>query len=915
MPDWPDYVRGHLSLRGVRPDREAEIVEDLARQLDDAYREALVAGMSEGDALTFTTRQVSDWEGLSRQLERLPHAAMPMLERLQERANAASHSRPRWALFSGLFRDGLLALRLMRKNPGFTSVVVLTLALGIGAATTMFGVVDAVLLRPLPYANADRLVMLSELASRRDKAPEGMSVSWQDYQDWRQQVRSVEHLGVFRVQNANLTRVNPPERLRVAMMSADVFSALSVQPLLGRTFVSQEDEPGVAPTVILSETLWRSRFAAAADILGRAITLDGINYEVVGVMPDSMRFPTRVDGWVPLGPFVNGMPHERGNHPNLTGVARLRPSATLRAAQAEMDTIAESLSKQYPDSNSFVGVRLRGLYDVTVGGIRNSLLALSAAVGLVLLIVCINVANLMLARGEGRIREIAVRRALGASRWRLVSQLLTESVLLAGSGAALGSGGAWLALRILVQSKPASIPRIDEVGINATVLVGTCLLSIGVAVLTGLWPALRIASTDVQSSLRDLTRTSSAQSRLRPLLVAGETTLATMLLIGAALMIQTFARLTRIELGFQPEHVLTLRLSLPVQRYPSSDRVSGFYRDLLGRVAALPGTAAVGISSLVPLSGGGAESSILAEGAPMDPNHPGPGCTFGAVSGTYFQAMGIALLDGRTFDEHDIASNAPVIVVDELAAATLWPGQEPLRKRVAFEYRGQSAADPQPIWREVVGVVRRVRHYDLTGESTRVQVYVPYTQPPLYFPTLSSMALMVRTPGDPAAMAASIRREVASMDGDLPVFLVRTMAEYVDSNLEQPRLSMSVLVAFGALALLLATVGIYGVLSYSVSRRTREIGIRMALGATRGSVLRVVVRQGAVMSAAGVAAGVAGSLLGMRLIRGLLFGVSPTDPGTYVEIPLLLFFVALCATFIPARRATSVDPMVALRSE
>ena len=331
MPDWTAYVRSHLLLRGLRPDRETAIVEDLARQLEDAYRDALAAGMSEADALTFTTRHVSDWEGLGRELERLPHAAMPVLERLRERASTASDSRRWWAFFGGLLRDGLLSFRMMRKSPGFTFIVVLTLALGIGATTAIFGVVDAVLLRPLPYPNADRLVMMWELGNRRDRAvPEVFSVSWQDYQDWRRQARSVEHLGVFRMQNANLTRVNPPERLRVSMTSADVFSALAVQPLLGRTFVPQEDEPGAAPTVVLSETLWRSRFAAVLDILGRAITLDGIDYEVVGVMPDSMRFPTRVDGWVPLGPFVNAMPRERGNHPGLTAVALLRPSATLR---------------------------------------------------------------------------------------------------------------------------------------------------------------------------------------------------------------------------------------------------------------------------------------------------------------------------------------------------------------------------------------------------------------------------------------------------------------------------------------------------------------------------------------------------------------------------------------------------------
>ena len=915
MPEWAKYIRQNLHLHGVRPEREAEIIDDLAQQLEDAYREALAVGMTESDAAAFARQHIRDWDALNRELQRLPRGAAPDLEHLQESADAASRSRRWWAPLGGLLRDVLFGLRMMRKNPGFTLVVVLTLALGIGAASAIFGVVNAVLLRPLPYPNAGRLAMIWELAKMPNKAPETMSVSWQDYRDWRKQVRSLEHLGVFRSQNANLTRVNPPDRLRVSMTSADVFNALGVRPLLGRTFVPEEDEPGAPSTVILSETMWRSRFGAAPDILEQTITLDGVNYQVVGVMPDSMRFPARVDCWAPLGPFVKSMPPERGNHPGLTAVGLLRPGVTLPAAQAEMETIAERLGKQYPDSNSFVGVHLRSLYDVAVGGIRTNLLVLFAAVGCVLLIACVNIANLMLARGETRLREVAVRRALGASRSRLVSQMLTESVLLACCGALLGTGLAWLALGVLVQSKPTSIPRIDQVGMDAGVLGFTCLVSLAVAALFGLWPALRITSGNAQTSLRDLTRTSSARSRLRPFLVAAEAGLATMLLIGAALMIGTFTHLTRIELGFRPDHVLTLRISLPGQRYSSPDRVSAFYRDLLDRVSALPRVDAAGISSLVPLAGGGAESSILPQGAPMDPNHPGPGCTFGAVSGGYFQSMGIALLRGRAFDERDRDGNLPVIVVDETAAQALWPGQDPLGKRVAFEYRGNSIADPQPVWREVVGIVRRVRHYGLTNNSARVQVYVPYMQPPIYSRTLPSMALMVRSAGDPAALAASIRHEVAAMDGELPVFLIRTMTEYVDSTLEQPRLSMAVLAAFGTLGLLLATVGIYGVLSYSVSQRTREIGIRMALGATRRSVLGEIVREGAVISAAGVAVGVAGSLACMRFIADLLFGVSPTDLATYVAIPSALFAVALCATLIPAHRATKVDPIVALRYE
>jgi len=916
MPEWSDYIRRNLRVRGLRPDREAEIIEDLAQQLEDAYREALARGVARDEALALARQHVPDWDALSRELERLPRGAVPAAERLRESADSASRGGRWWAPFGWLASDFLFSLRMMRKSPGFTVVVVLTLALGIGATSAVFGVVNTVLLRPFPYPHAERLVMMWQLANKRDRsAPEVISVSWQDYLDWRKQVHGIEHVGVFRAQNANLTHVNPPDRLSIAMTSADVFSAIGVRALMGRIFFPQEDEQGAAPTAILSESSWRNRFAAAPNVLGRTITLDGVNYEIVGVMPASMRFPSRVDAWVPLGPFIKTMPPERGNHPNLTVIGRLRPGVSLQAAQAEMDTIAERLGKQYPDSNSFLGVRVRSFYDVAVGSVRTNLLVLMAAVGFVLLIACVNIANLMLARGEARMREVAVRRALGASRARLVTQMLIESLALSFSGSTLGGGLAWLALRILVQAKPTSIPRIDQIGMDAIALGFTCLLSILVAVLFGLWPALRITSVNAQISHQALTRTSSARSRLRPFLVAGEAGLATMLLIGAALMIRTFIHLSRIELGFRPEHVLTVRIGLPRQRYPSPDGVSTFYRDLLHRVSALPGAGTAGISSLVPLAGGGAESSILPEGAPLDPNHPGPGCTFGSISGGYFQAMGITLLKGRTFDEHDGPANAPVIVVDDSAASTFWPGQDPLGKRVAFEYRGTSIADPRPVWRTVVGVVRRIRHYSLTGNSTRVQVYVPYTQPPIYARTLPAMALMVRTEADPAAVVSKIRREVTALDAELPVFSVRTMTEYVGSTLEQPRLSMAVLAVFGGLALLLAAVGIYGVLSHSVSQRTREMGIRMALGATRSSVLRLVLRQGAIISAAGVGIGIGVSLASMRLIGDLLFGVSPTDLATYVAIPLTLFAVALCATLIPARRATKIDPVVALRYE
>jgi len=830
-------------------------------------------------------------------------------------ATESYRERNRLPLLETLLQDLRYGARLLRKNPGFTLVAILTLALGIGANTAIFSVVNTVMLRPFPYPDADRLVLLNEIAKANGRV-ENMSVGWLDYQDWRRQAQSFQYLGVFRGQNLTLTGTEQAERVIGAMASADVLNALGLHPLLGRTFVAQDDNESDAPVAILSERLWRNRFAASSGIINRTITLDGLNYTVVGVMPASMRFPSRLtDIWVPLGPYLRTMPSDRGNHPGLTAVGLLKPNVSVQQARSEMETIAERLGKQFPDSNSSVSVRMTTLYDSTVSNIRSSLLVLLGAVVFVLLIACVNLANMTLARGEARLRELAVRSALGAPRGRLVRQLLTESLLLALIAASLGVAWAWMALKVLVASQPSSIPRIDLISMDLPVLGFTLLVSLVVAVLFGLWPALRITSLKAQESIRQAIPVLAARSRLRPFLVVAEVGLAMVLLVGAALMVRTFSSLTSVGLGFHPEHVVTMRLSLPARNYSKEQWVT-FYRNLLTRVEALPGLQAEGVSSSTPLVGGGSESSISSEPLPKDPAAArGPGCTFGAVSGGYFGAMGIQLVRGRTFTEHDSADSTPVIIVDEAAVRAFWPGQDPIGRRVAFEFRGRNIQDPQPIWREVVGVVHTVRYYDLTTPNPRVQVYVPYAQPPFWFATLPPMTLMVRTATNPASLVNSVRREVASIDPALPVFAVRTMTEYVDGVLEQPRMSMALMVSFGGLALVMAAVGIYGVLSYSVSQRTREIGIRMALGASRANVLRFIMRQGIILSLAGVILGVMGSLASMRLIRGLLFGVSITDAATYLLVPAVLFAVSLAATFIPARRATRIDPLTALRHE
>lgn len=822
----------------------------------------------------------------------------------------------RLPLIESVLQDLRYGARMLRKNPGYAVVAILTLALGIGANTAIFSVVNAVMLRPLPYPDADRLLLLTEEA-RVQGSVYPMSVSWQDYLDWRKQQRAFQYLGVYRNQGVNLTGMDRAERLNGALVSADVLNALGIRPLLGRIFIAKEDEAGTEPVAILSERLWRNRFAAAPDILNRTLTLDGMNFTVVGVMPAMMRFPSRItDIWVPLGAYVNTMPTDnRDNHPGLTALGRLAANVNLEQARSEMETIAQRLGQQYPETNSAVHVVATSLYETVVSGIRSSLLVLLGAVMFVLLIACVNLANMTLARGEGRLRELAVRTALGASRARLMRQLLVESVLLSAVGAALGLALAWMVIGALVAAQPASIPRVDQIGIDQSVMAFTCVMAVVVALLFGLWPSWRITAANPHLSLKEIALAVSPRSRLRPLLVIAEVSLAMVLLVGAMLMFRTFSALSHVELGFAPEHVITMRLNLPQRNYNNSQWVQ-FYRNLLPRMAALPGVQAQGVGSSTPLFGGAGESGIYADELPKDPMQGrGPGCTFSSVSGGYFAAMGTQLVKGRPFNDQDSPDSPPVIVVDEVAARTFWPNQNPIGHRVAFEFRGRTIQDPQPIWREVVGVVRTVRYYDLTSRPSRVQVYVPFTQPAIWYLTMPTMTLMVRTATDPAQMVNSVRSEVAALDPALPVFGMSTMTEYVDGVLEQPRLSMGLMASFGGLALILAAVGIYGVLSYSVSRRTREIGIRTALGASRIDILSLVMRQGTLLIVAGVLIGAGASLACARLIRGLLYGVSATDAATYLLVPVVLLTVSLVATFIPARKAAGIDPLKALRHE
>ena len=806
------------------------------------------------------------------------------------------------------------ATRMLLKTPTFTVVAVLTLALGIGANTAMFSVVDGVLLRGLPFPEPDRVMLLTEVGRQ---SGDRISTSWQNFQDWRDQNSVFEHLGVYRGGSMNLTSGDRPERLPGAQMSSAAFRALGLEPIVGRTFMPAEDKPGAPRTVILSEGLWRRRFGLAPATLGSQLTLDGESYTVIGIMPADLKFPSSLtEIWVPIGPFVDGMPVDRGNHPGLYVIGRLKPGVTVQQARAAMSALADRMSAEHPENRTQT-IWMAPLPDDLVADVKPALLVLIGAVGFVLLVACANLANLMLARADNRQRELAVRAALGAGRGRIVRQLLTESLLLASIGGALGVLLAWGAVTAMVRFGPQSIPRLDQVSLDYRALGFTLLVSIATGVLFGLAPALRVSSPDLQTTLREAGRgVRGSRHRMRGFLVVSEVALAVMLLVGAGLTVRSLQKLLTIDPGFTAEQAVSMRITLPDASYPDEQRWAQFYRELLARVTPLAGFDAVGLNSLLPLTENSSESPVIAEGKPLpSPEEPGRMCLFQTASGGYFKAMGITVLSGRTFDDRDRAETTKVVLVDETLARAMWPGENAVGKRLAFEFDGHFPENVIPKWREVVGVVRHVKHYGLTRDSF-VQIYAPIEQPPFWNEgRRPSMALVVRSRLPPASVVSLVRQEVAALDAQLPVYDVRTMPEYIARQVEQPRFSMVLLSVFGGLALVLAIVGIYGVLSYSVSQRTQEIGIRMAIGARASDVLLLVLRQGVGMALVGLAVGVAGALAVRQVLQSILVGVSPTDPLTFGSVIGIIVVASCVAAYLPARRATRVDPIEVLRAE
>jgi putative ABC transport system permease protein len=802
-----------------------------------------------------------------------------------------------------MIQDLRYGVRMLAKKPGFTLVAIITLALGIGANTAIFSVVNAVLLRSLPFTKPDRLVVMAE----KDREGSRMGAAYLNYQDWRAQAESFEAMAGFRSQIFNLTGVDKPLRLQGRTVSWNFFELLGVVPQLGRGFVEQDDQPGASPAAMISHGIWQEKFGGEPALVGNQVRLDGESFTVVGVLPRDFEFFRRVDIYVPLGQFIKRQPAilDRGNHFGLNVLAILKSGVSLEHASSEMETLAAQLELQYPNTNSGNGVMVQQLNDWYAEDIRTALLVLFAAVSLVLMIACVNIANLLLVRTTERQKEIAIRLALGAGRARIVRQLLSESVLISLMGGLAGLLiGMWMKDGILTLA-PQNVPRLGEVRLDGAVLLFTFGISVLTGVLFGVLPAWHASRGDLNTTLKEGGRTSGGSSKegMRKVLLVGEVGLSLVLLIGAGLMLRTVFELTRTNPGFTAEKLLTMQLSLPRNAYDVPRRRL-FYDESLSRVQALPGVRSAALTLSLPIDGSNWNSVFIVGDQPVPPRAELPTSAFTPVSANYFETMGVRLMAGRGFTAADNEKSANVTVINETLARRFWPNESPIGKRLK-----QGWPENETPWREVVGLAADVK-INGVDQETPLQAYLPLAQEPAL-----SLALVVRTQGTPLSLAPAVEQTIHGIDKDLPVFNARSMDQLLDNAIAQQQLTMVLLAGFAVVALVLAAVGIYGVISYSVSQRTHEIGIRMALGAQPGDVLRLVAGQGMGLALVGVAIGVGASLVLTRLMTSLLFGVSATDPLTFAAISVLLASVALLACYFPARRATKVDPMVALRYE
>jgi putative ABC transport system permease protein len=799
-----------------------------------------------------------------------------------------------------LVHDIRYGLRTLARNPGFACISVLALALGIGANSAIFTVVNSVLLRPLRFENPEQLTIVRE---RNLKAgfPQ-FSLSPGNYLDFRDHNHSFSGLAAFTGQGMNLSGGAEPERLRGARVTREFFDVLGRKPAIGRVFSADEMQLGSHHVVILSEALWQRRFAGSPSALGQTLKLNDEMYTVIGVMPPDFQFPSRAELWSPLAMVARDW-QQRGGH-YLSGIGRLKSGSTLATAEADLNAIAARAEKEFPASNSGWDTTLRSLQEAVVGSIRPAMLTLTAAVGFVLLIACVNLANLLLSRSAARRREIGIRSSMGAGYGRLIRQFLTESVMLSTLGAGAGLALAWAAIRSLRSVDPSILPRAKEISLDGTVLAFTAGVAILTGLLFGLAPALHMAKADLASALREGGRGNAIgfrRNRLRSVLVVGEVALALVLLSGAGLLMRSFYRLQSVELGFNPHDVLTFRTNLPGAKYKTGESQAAFYQRALEKVRSVPGVAAAGAAQIFPLSGDDYILSFTQIGKAPVARGNEPSAAYYAATPGYFEALQIPLKSGRYFNEHDDAAGLPVIMISESMARQFYPNENPLGQRMQVSNGSKPA--------EIVGIVGDVRDQELTAFG-RPAVYQPAWQVPF-----TTMYFGVRAQGDPAALIPAMRTAIRELDAELPLDGVGTVDGLVVTSLSQRRLSMLLMGVFAGLALTLAMVGIYGVISYSVTQATQEIGIRMALGAQRGDVLRIVFGYAGGLMVAGLAIGLGAALGTTRALATQLFNVRPSDPGTYAAVAAVLLLTGIVACAIPAWRAMRVDPLVALRNE
>ena len=876
---WLIRVIGVIVPRRLRADWKQEWEAELR------YRELLLA---DWDKLNWKTKS----DLLRRSLGAFWDALLLQPQRLEDE----------------MFQDLRFGLRMLLKKPGFTLIAVFTIALGIGANTAIFSVVNAVLLRPLPYRNAERIVAIEEISTEGKR----IQVTPANFLDWRAQNTVFEHLSAIFTRGSNLAGEHGAERISLAVTSADFFDVFGAQPQHGRLFLPGDEQAGHTPIVVIGHGLWQRRYGGDPGLIGQSITLDGTSYTVAGVAPVGFQYPNKTEAWLPpvrLAPAVTESMDvtqvRRWGY--LSAVASLKPGVSLQQARDEMEAITARLRQQYPETNNNRFDRVVGLHRYLVGDTSTVLWLLLGAVCFVLLIACANVANLMLVRATARQKEIAIRTALGASRLRIVRQLLTESVMLAFTGGAFGLLLAWWGVDLLTRLLPKDFPRLQDINLDLKVLGFTVFVSLITGVVFGFAPAWQVSKADVHESLKENSRGSSGgmRNRLRSLFVVAEVALSLVLLVGAGLLFRTFLQLQSVDAGFNAQRVLTMTLSPSGTNFKDDPQFIAYYKQVHERLRSIPGVETVGAINTLPLEKGPTLAFRIETRAPL-PVDQWPHANYRSVSPDYFRALSIPVLQGRAFEERDDVSHPLVVLINRALADNNFGGESPVGKRIGF---GATDRNNQPVWYEIVGVVANVRSMELQEEPT-AEVYFSSTQD-----AFSEVTFVIRTQIEPAGLTAAARAAVQDVDPAQPVAAIRTMEDIVSESVTQPRFNLTLLGVFGGIALILSAAGIYGVTSYTVTQRTHEIGIRMAVGAKEQDVLRLMMKQGMKPAVIGLAIGLASAVGLTRLMKSLLFGVSATDPLTFATLALLLLSVALLACYLPARRATKVDPMIALRYE